>query len=289
MLNAYSWTSVDTITQENNKAYTNYLIHEVGHLFGLSDYYNTKYNLQKNEYHFQPTGCFDMMDYNIGDHSSFSKYLLNWVSPHVIDKKVNNLTISLKSFESSGECLLIPSSNYQNSPFGEYLLIEYFTPTGLNRFEGTYSFSDRDGNTGVYTYPQHHGLRIYHVNASLGYYSYNENSFIGTEYICDAFDPDALTKIGSRTTIGLDFIYSNTIADKDIGNGKVLYHLLEASGENTFKEGKPASNETLFKLDSDFGINHFKDYTFSNGDLVNFTLKVNRISLDKIDITINRW
>ena len=283
MVNAYSWTSVNTILQNNNKAYTNYLIHEVGHLFGLSDYYNTESNTHKEMYNFQPTGCFDMMDYNIGDHSPFSKYLFDWISPRVIKNNVNT-KISLKPFVSSGECLLIPSSNYQDSPFGEYLMVEYFAPNGLNQFEGSYSYTDKNGKKGVYEYPQHHGLRIYHVNASLGYF---EKSALAQVLLCDAFDPNASEKIGTKT-VGIDYIYSNTVVDGDIQSGKVLYQLLESSGQNTFKDGVPANNDTLFKLGDDFGINHFKDYTFSTGEKVNFTLKVKKVSLQNIEIEITR-
>ena len=286
MVNVYSWTSVNTILQSDNKSNTNYLIHEVGHLFGLADYYNTEYNKNKESYNFQPTGCFDMMDYNIGDHSPFSKYLLDWVSPHVIKNNVNT-KMTLNSFVDSGELLLIPSSNYHDSPFGEYLLVEYFVPEGLNKFNGSYSYVDKNGKKGVYQYPQHHGLRIYHVNASLGYFTMPGKTTFTSTLICDFFDEDAVNKINGRE-YGIDFIYDNTIADKDIENGKVLYHLLESSGENSFKDGVPANNETLFKLDDDFGITKFKDYTFSSGEPVNFTLKVKRITTKNIELEITR-
>ena len=266
-VNAYSWTSVDTILQKDNKSYTNYLIHEVGHLFGLSDYYNTEFNKSKGNYNFQPTGCFDMMDYNIGDHSPFSKYLLGWISPRVIKHGVNT-KLTLKPFTSSGECLLIPSSTYRDSPFGEYLMVEYFTPDGLNKFDGSYKYTDKDGKSGVYKYPQHYGLRIYHVNASIGYYQKNA---LTSTFICDAFDENALTKIEDKQ-VGLDYIYDNTIRDDEISNGKVLYHLLESSGNNSFKDGVPANNDTLFKYGDDFGITNYKNYTFSSGEEAEFTL-----------------
>ena len=281
-VNVYSWTSVDTILQKNNKSYTNYLIHEVGHIFGLSDYYNTSSSAtDETNYHYQPTGCFDMMDYNIGDHSSFSKYLLNWVSPMVLKDNVST-TIKLKPFTADGSYILVPSSNYNNSPFGEYLLIEYFAPKGLNKFSGSYSYLKRNGETGVYNYPQHHGLRIYHINATLGYFEKGNN----TSLICEVNDPDAASKIAGRN-VGIDYAYSNSISDTKAAAGDpVLIHLLESSGKNTFLNGTPANNETLFKMGDDFGINHFKDFKFKNGGSPNFTLKVKTISLDEIVIDI---
>ena len=277
-MNGYSWTSIDTIIQKDNRSYTNYLIHETGHLFGLTDYYNTKYSATGSDYHFQPTGCFDMMDYNIGDHSSFSKYLFKWSSPMVM-KKVTSGTIDLKPFTTSGEYLLIPGPNYNGSPFSEYLLVEYFAPTGLNKFSGAYSYIDANGNTGIYKYPQYYGLRIYHVNATLGYFKRTLNSSL----VCTIDDENWASKVGSET-VGLDFAYSNSIKDVEVGRTPTLVHLLESSGNNTFKDGVPANNDTLFRNGDDFGITKFTDFKFSNGEGTAFKLKVKTISTRNITI-----
>ncbi len=275
-VNGYSWTSIDTILQKDNRSYTNYLIHETGHLLGLTDYYNTKSSTLENDYHFQPTGCFDVMDYNIGDHSSFSKYLFKWTSPKVVEKGEKQ-RVTLKPFTTCGEYLLVPGPNYHGSPFSEYLLIEFFAPTGLNEFSGAYSYVDANGKEGIYKYPQHYGLRIYHVNATLGYFRRGLNSNL----VCTIDDPDALAKIGSDT-VGLDFAYSNTIKDSDVGRVPVLVHLLESSGNNTFKDGIPANNKTLFRTGDDFGITKFTDFKFSDGSSPEFKLKVISLSTKNI-------
>lgn len=285
-VNDYSWTSVYPLLQEDNRAYTNYLIHETGHLFGLSDYYNKNYSPDEfggRDYHYQPTGQFDMMDYNIGDHNAFSKYLLNWVSPKVVKEGIST-SLKLKPFNSSGECILVPSKKYNNSPFSEYLIIEYFTPTGLNKYSGQYNYIDKDGNRGIFTYPQHHGLRIYHINATLGYYvkGSSNNALLAT-----IDDPDYQSKIAGKN-VGLDYAYDNFINDaKAANNYPVFCHLLESSGLNTFKDAIPANNNTLFKLDDDFGITTFKDFTFSDGSHPNFTLKVKHISTKDITVEIS--
>lgn len=284
-VNDYSWTSVDTILSDNNKSYSNYLIHETGHLFGLSDYYNTFSSTgeKTNDFHYQPTGCFDMMDYNIGDHSSFSKYLLNWTSPLVVKDNINT-TIELKPFSESGEYLLIPSMSYNDSPFGEYLLVEYFAPRGLNKFSGSYVYVDKNGNKGVYNYPQHHGLRIYHVDARLGYFKIGSNSSM----IAYIDDPDWESKVGGQA-VGLDYAFSNSLTDEQAEqNTPTLIHLLESSGENTFINGVPANNNTLFGFNDDFGINTFKDFTFHAGDKPNFTLKVVTLSTKSAKIEISK-
>ena len=90
-------------------------------------------------------------------------------------------------------------------------MVEYFTPDGLNKFEGSYSYTDKNGNKGIYQYPQHHGIRIYHVNASLGYFV---KSALTETFVCDAFDQDAASKIEGKN-VGIDYIYSNTVRDGD--------------------------------------------------------------------------
>jgi len=285
-VNNYSWTSVNPIIQKDNRSYTNYLIHETGHLLGLSDYYNTHYSPDEHggrDYHYQPTGQFDMMDYNIGDHSAFSKYLLNWLSPKVVKKGIE-ATIKLKPFVDSGECLLVPSNKYNNSPFSEYLMIEYFTPTGLNKYTGQYNYIDKNGNRGIYTYPQHHGLRIYHVNATIGYYIKGSSNNV---LLATLDDPNYKEKIAGKN-VGLDYAYDNSLSDAKAASGApVFYHLLESSGKNTFKDAIPANNDTLFKLGDDFGITTFKDFTFNDGSKANFTLKITHISTKEITLQIS--
>lgn len=282
-VNAYAWSSVDKIKGKGNLANTNYLIHEVGHLFGLSDYYNIYASDVGDTFHYGPTGCFDMMDYNIGDHCSFSKYLLNWTSPLVVKKNIQGI-VTLPSFQSSGQYLLIPSSNYNNSPYGEYLLVEYFTPEGLNKFSGSYTYTAKGGKTGTFTYPQHHGVRIYHIDATLGYYQKGRS---GASCICTVNDPDYIEKIGNKV-VGLEFAYSNSITDYKATHGEpVLIHLLESSGQNTFLDGIPANNDTLFKIDSDFGITKFTDFTFNTGEKVNFKMRVKAVSSKEATLEIS--
>ena len=79
LVNAYSWSSLYfTNFHKERKVDSSIYIHETGHLLGLSDYYNTE--KKKQGYYYQPTGFFDLMDSNQGDHTALSKYLLNWTS-----------------------------------------------------------------------------------------------------------------------------------------------------------------------------------------------------------------
>ena len=72
-----------------------------------------------------------MQDYNVGGHDPFSSYALGWGKAYI---PAESMTINLKPFATSGEMILLtPNFNKYNSPFDEYILLEYYTPTGLNQ------------------------------------------------------------------------------------------------------------------------------------------------------------
>lgn len=123
-------------------------IHETGHLLGLDDYYDYDDSDSVNS---GGLGGADMMDDTVGDMNPFSKLLLGWISPTVV---TGSGTFVLPPFESSGECLLlIPAWN--DTIFDEYLLISYYTPTGLNAEDRWDLFPLS-------------GVIIYHVDARIG-------------------------------------------------------------------------------------------------------------------------
>ena len=276
----YSWSSFDFMQDDkddilkSHKVRANTYIHETGHLFGLVDYYNTK------GYAYQPTGLMDMMDYNLGDHSSFSKYLLGWNKPIVV-KEEGKITIN--SFSNDGDFILVPTSKYSNTPFDEYLLIEYFTPTGLNRSKEfpSYSYKDKDGNSHVFSYPTSYGLKVYHVDARLGYIPARP----ANPY---AFIDDEDSKISSRYKAGqtyVDFYYDNSPSE---ASSSCLLHLLESSGENTFSNGYAASNSTLFRRFASFGKDTYQDFVFNNGELLPYWFEVKEFTANKVTIDFHK-
>ncbi len=132
---------------------TETIIHESGHLYGLDDYYD--YDDTKG-----PSGGIgkgDMMDHNVGDHNPFSKAILGWITPQVIDSSRldKNITITLNSFAQSGKSIII-CNGWNNTYFDEYYIIDFYTPTGLNALEAGYS--------GLFSQS---GVRIYHIDARL--------------------------------------------------------------------------------------------------------------------------
>ena len=270
----YSWSSFDFVGEkalQTHKVDATTFIHETGHLFGLLDYYN-KGSLSS----YQPMGFMDMMDYNLGDHSPLSKYLLNWTSPYVLDMGDRSSgKITIHSFSQTGEFILVPKSDYNGTAYDRYLLISFFTPDGLNDLSDfpSYEYNDDDGNKRVFTYPDKYGVLVYEVNAKLGYYK---------STAIRSFTPSYF--VGETPATGdyvLNFYYDNEINKSD---DKPFYHLLESSGNNSFIEGKCASNATLFKYGSTFGLNTFKELATEFG----VTFKVSKVSVNEAQITFDK-
>lgn len=94
----------------------------------------------------------DMMDANVGDNNPFTKMLLGWAAPTLVQ---NSAEITLSSFGKTGECIIL-AKDWNGSVFGEYYVIDYYTPDGLNELE--------KGNSGLFSVD---GIRIYHVDATL--------------------------------------------------------------------------------------------------------------------------
>lgn len=251
VLNGFSWSSYDFLISNNKTLDTRTYIHEMGHIFGLDDYYNTSLNSV-----YGPIGKTDMMDYSIGDHSVFSKMLLNWTRPYVVKDEG---TITIKPFEENGDCILIPKSNYNGSALDEYILLEFYSPSKLNYYNSINYLVSDDGKH--ISMPSKSGIRVYHVDARLGYFEQMDSTIRFQGYIDD--ENHDFTQ--NYTKVGL--LHSNSFKDMPGYNGVKypLYHLLEKNGENTFVNGNTTTNEALFYEGDSFGINTFKNYQFHNG------------------------
>ena len=256
----FAWSSFSMIEPSlNNKVETHTLIHETGHILGLTDYYSdSTYSL---------TGHVDMMDYSIGDHTSYSKMLLNWVRPYHIK---NSTTIKIKPFVNSGDVILI-KDNWNNTVFDEYLLIEMYSPSGLNQLDSKSKhpeaklFSDT-------------GIKIYHVDSRVAYFS--PTKVVPLAYVSEGGYTSSTNRIG--------IAHSNTITPNNriLKNG--LYELLDKNESISYLDGGYATNSSLFKQGDSFGISSYKDFTFHSGDKLGYTIHVDSLNKNEATLTITK-
>lgn len=286
----YAWASIDFLDAGGYvlpDAHT--YIHETGHMMGLDDYYSYDYSASDGCYD-TPIGGVDMMDFNIGDHDSFSKYLLGWKTPTVLTKEyleANNNTLTLSSMVANGTSFLIPTykdgeKNYNDTPFDEYLLMEYYTPTGLNYQDS--KGSGYAGRLATYTQP---GIALYHVNATIG-----KISATGSGLSWDGYAYDKLPSYYSTTSWGRTFIYTylynNTASycyDTSLGDKDLKYYrgrlisLLPATGQriNGVKTGY-ANYRSLYRSGSSFNSNVYPTFAFDDGTKPAFGFTVSKTS-----------
>ena len=127
-------------------------IHETGHLLGLDDYYDYDEKKGSNE----GLGGADMMDYTVGDQNVYSKIMLGWLTPTIVNE---TSTVTIQSSCTSASAILIPL-NFNNSYFCEYLLIDLYSAQGLNALHAAQKDSYLYGGAA-------YGVRIYHVSSSI--------------------------------------------------------------------------------------------------------------------------
>lgn len=100
------------------------LIHEQGHGLGLPDYYDYDDSVGPRG----GIGGLDMMDW-VGDHNCFSKWLLDWITPEVVDTATFTGTKTLRDQATNKDALiLMPSAS--GNPFGEFFMVQNRQQTG---------------------------------------------------------------------------------------------------------------------------------------------------------------
>ena len=250
-------------------------IHEMGHMFGLPDYYD--YSGQ-----YSPAASFSMQDHNVGGHDPYSALALGWADPYVPEE---SCTLTIKPFQSSGRniVLLQPAGfNVDNSPFDEYVLIELFTPTGLNENDCTQAYRANEYYSQAPRGPNDVGLRIWHVDARL----VQINSRFGGRLSVDASHPKKVPNVDNlyfmmsntydhpyRDMTGRISVCGSSYADYNIlqlirNDKNVTYHCSDdLSGDDLFKDG---DTFTCSRFNSQF-VNGNK---LNSGDKLGWTVSV---------------
>ncbi len=200
--NNYAWASMKFIhgfatsygDSENSALDAHVLIHETGHMLGLSDYYTYSQST------YSPTGEADMMCKNIGDLNPYSKMMLGWITPYIVYD--STAKIKINSSLEKDNVIVIPydDKTYQKNADGkvmfnvydEYLVLDYYSDKDLNSHDYlSYSAYHVQGNGG----------RLYHVDARLANYTQT-----GVTFYSDPDDPFTTKK----TDTGLIQAISNS-------------------------------------------------------------------------------
>lgn len=262
---------------------THTFIHEMGHVLGLEDYYDYSYQ-------YSPAGGFSMQDSNVGSHDPYSVMALGWADPYI---PTESMSISLKPFQSSQDLILLtPSFNSLKSPFDEYLLLEYYTPTGLNEFDTKHQYYNENYPLGVSS----SGIRVWHIDARLVYYA------TGSQYesITSKNITSDVTK-GVGVTHAMSNTYLDSSEDKNgeaylsiLGSSYYNYNILQLIKKSvtaTYKPNTYFSSSDLFKAGDSFSMSSYskqfvRSSKLNNGSSLGWSFKVNSITSDEAVIEL---
>ncbi len=220
-------------------------IHEMGHIFGLDDYYDYGSNS------YCPAGGFSMQDYNVGGHDPYSLMALGWASPYIPE---TSMEITISTFQESHDLILLtPSFNSEKSPFDEYLLIELYSPTGLNEFDSLHQYYNYEKG------PNKVGIRLWHVDARLACCT-GEDRFGGLIY-----NETFVTNPTTEAYYGICHAMSNSVGNSEeyysvLGSSTEKYSLLQLIRNNkneTYKSKNTLSTSDLFYEGDTFDISSY--------------------------------
>ncbi len=133
-------------------------IHETAHLLGLQDFYDGNGGAGPKG----ATGGWEFMDAGYGDLSVFSKYLLGWIRPTIIDG--DGQAIDLQPSSISRDAVLI-MPNASSDSYAEFFMVQYIEPGQGNVPAWLPEY--RDGSDYGPVPFNRTGLLIWHVDARL--------------------------------------------------------------------------------------------------------------------------
>jgi len=204
------------------------VIHETGHAPGLPDYYDYDDTIGPSG----GVGGLDQMD-GYGDHNCFSKMLLEWIEPKIINSSEE---ISLfPSGEYPDAVIVMPEYRYGDQ-FSEYFMVQY---------------RDRSGNDAPYP---NDGLLIWHIDARTDSANYNflyDNSYTSHKLL-RLMEADGLEEIEQNKwadgddyyTEGSSFSFTTMPSNArycGLNGGFVIDNISEPLEEMTFDVTMPSS------------------------------------------------
>lgn len=232
------------------------ILHEYGHGFGLIDYYDVTYKGG------DAVGSFDMQSGSYGDWNAYSKYSVGWIEPEVVTgiDSGESVEITIGSMAETGDAIVIPAAGADfDGPFGEYMLVDLFTATGVNEADASEYFGLTDEV----------GVRIYHINANM------ERRTL-------------INKYGEETAIG-----TVNVANEYKDNGKYHIELLQRGGDNTFTDLLNLRNhlapQDFFRAGDVFTAERYSEFLtdgrMDNGSEFGYTIEIVSIEENGADST----
>lgn len=278
--NIYFWASLSTFYEGTGtrKKHTGVdahtLIHEFGHMLGAADYYNSDSNPKT-----EPTGGKIMMAYNILDHDAFNKLQFNWIKPTFV---YGDATITISSFEEEGTCLLLADDNgWNETAFDEYVLVELYTPTGLNELDSKTAYSSEKGQTEP-------GVRMWHVDNRLAKVSYDGTKING-------YYSDDEVKEGNFGKNYYPYVASTNGTEGDLIDDSFDALTLISSQGSQFTTKNLSSDKDLFHAGDSFSLNQSKYHKYfantnhlNNGNSFPYEITVKTLTDDSATIKITR-
>lgn len=241
--NTYFWASYDFMNESDNcsiDAHT--YIHETGHVMGLDDYYN--YDSASS---YGAAGGFNMQDFNVGEHDPYSRVALGWIDP-IVPTGSTTLTIA------PGQAVILsPNDLSSNSPFDEYLILDVYSPTGLNEFDSTYKYGSMYPKG-----PSVTGIRVWHVDARL-MRNYS-GSGVPTLATTISSGNDYYHAMSNSTNSTYGSMYSGYRSYK-------LLHLLQCGGTNTYATGGQFAAADIWTVGKSFSMSSYASFFVNSGKL----------------------
>ena len=209
------------------------LIHELGHVFGLMDYYDF-YPYEDSI--IDALGCFDMQSHDMGDWNPYSRFLCGWVEPWLIEEGTDQISLKV----TPDQPLLIPTSlGWNGTPFDEYILVDVLAPVGANGYDWAQLTEPR--LVGASTPKSQGGVRVYHVDSRM---ARQEPDGSGSRYF-PAFSYEELMAALADPEANLLTAYYNTNGLEPLLEGDSrFYHMIDwipADGSSKFRLSTPIS------------------------------------------------
>lgn len=270
----YGWASYDFMYQKGgDRIDAHTFIHETGHLLGLNDYYdytNTR----------SPLGLYDMQDCNVGDHNVWTKTALGRIDPIIIDTSENiPAKVHLNPRENGGAIFI--TNDYSGSVFDEYLVLELYTPNGLNELDSTTAYDPYYGRM-----PQESGVKLYHVDARLIDNIQNDRQVYYDSSRLSEGIPDHYVTIGASNTYSYDRNYTVELFEQ------IELVSSNPNGGSYQRRFGPYSSSDFFQSGDTFDMETYKSFTYRNsgnlnsGDSLDIEIYFTNVSEEGADLVI---